>query len=337
MNRFFATFIPGCGEIIRQMLQERLKDVTVSALLDGAVEFETAVPYSDLNLFCFNNVFSVLHRGQGDLDSYLRGIAQAEIRWEDARKNPAKVKTFRLVASKENRLTAMKGAQSPLERQIAKMTGLRLDKSRPDTEFWLLSRSEGACYFLKRLSRHKAYDKLLHPGELHPELAYMLCWLSAPKHTDAVLDPFCGYGAIPQQRAKRFPFERIYAFDKDEKALKLAGENLSRKNPKIILARQDVLSLEDRLGEASIDAVITDPPWGMFEELGGIEGFYRSALTKIDRVLKPGGRLVLLTARKEEFLGAAGAFPALHLSAQYAILVSGKKAGIFVFEKTRCI
>lgn len=340
MNRFLGTFISGTGEIVENILRGRAKDLELCALPDGAAEFETAIPYSDLNLFCFNNLFRVLHRtelrSEGDvLDRYLAELAASQPDWAAARDNSPKIRSFRLMTSRQNQLVSVNPAlRERLERKISKETGLRIDRSRPDTEFWLLSRSEGTCYFLKRLSRHTAYDKALDPGELHPELAYMMCWLTRPKYTDTVLDPFCGYGAIPVQRCKRFPFFKVYAFDKNGKALARTKEKLSRRGESIVVKKQDVLALGTVLPAASVDAVITDPPWGFFEDVGmDLETFYRKTLEQLEYVLKPGGRLVVLTAKKEELHRAAAGFPQLSLQKEYNILVSGKKTGLYLLEK----
>lgn len=339
MNRFFGTFISGTGEIVEGILRQRLKDLRILALLDGAVEFETAVPYSDLNLFCFHNLFWVLHKKEAPaeepLDDYLRELLGAKAGWSEAGKNSPKIKSFRLVTSRQNQLVSVDPAlRGSMEQKLSRLSGLRVDRSRPDTEFWVLSRSEGVFYFLKRLSRHMAYDKLLDPGELHPELAYMMCWLTAPKHTDVVLDPFCGYGAIPLQRARRFPFTKLYAFDNAEEPLARTREKLPRKNPAILVERHDALALGEVLPPESVDAVITDPPWGIFQEVGMELGeFYRRMIRELELLLRPGGKLVLLTARGEELSEALKTAPALALQRKYHILVSGKKSGLYLLEK----
>ena len=341
MNRFFGTFISGTGNIVRAMLEQRLKDLNLLSLLDGAVEFETAVPYSDLNLFCFNNLFQVLHRGtlrEGEsLDGYLKKLLAEENSWGELKSASSKIQTFRLVTSRQNKLTAVDAVlREKLEKLLAKRSNLRVNRSKPDTEFWVLSRSEGAVYFLQRLSKHMAYDKLLDPGELHPELAYMMCWLTSPKYTDVVLDPFCGYGAIPLARSKRFPFEKLYAFDVADKPLARTREKLPRKNPNIVVERHDALELEKILPPESADAVITDPPWGVFREVGmELEEFYRRMLCQFKTVLKPGGRLVLLTAGEEALSGALAAVPGFTLRQEYHILVSGKKSGLYLLEKAK--
>ncbi len=339
MNRFFATF-PAGGESIVSELLGRRGGVETLLLLPGAAEFETEIPYSDLNLFCFQNVFQSLYRaerpkGDAPLNGFLREVLAlpADV-WAAAGGNAKKIKTFRLVTSLENRLTAVDAnLKERLEKKISQATGLRVDRSRPDTEFWLLCRREGQCWFLKRLSRHRAYDKLLPPGELRPELAYLLCCLSEPGPADTVLDPFCGYGGIPKERCKRFPYKKLYAFDLEEKPLSQARKALAaRRNVEI--RRQDVLTLNEILPPESVDAVITDPPWGLYQGVGMELGeFYRAAFLQLERVLKSGGRLVVLTAAEEALRAALAACPSLTLQREFHILVSGKKSGMYKIVK----
>ena len=59
-NLFYASFIPGLEKIIACVIKERLTDVKIHKLLDGAVLFETETSYDKLNFFCFNNIFSVI-------------------------------------------------------------------------------------------------------------------------------------------------------------------------------------------------------------------------------------------------------------------------------------
>jgi tRNA (guanine6-N2)-methyltransferase len=335
-NTFFATLIPGAEELAAAILRQRLPDLALQGSFSGALVFSTAVPYSDLNLFCFHNIFRVLFRASAPpspagLEKFLRALPAASIDWPPKRRG--KARTFRLVVSCKNQLVSVsKAAKTGAEKLIAARTGLRLDRSLPDQEFWALVRDNGQAWFLQRLSRHRAYDKVLHPGELHPELAYMMCWLTAPKPTDVVADPFCGYGAIPLQRCKRFPFARMYASDNAPAPLAVTREKLGNR-PHVDIAERDALTLSRTLPEA-LDAVITDPPWGLYEQVGMELGeFYRLLLQELARALKPGGRVVVLTAAKDELLSAAEAVPQLTLNARYNLLVSGKKAGLFLLNR----
>jgi len=60
MNVFYAAFIPGLQNLIADVIKERLSDVKIHKLLDGAVLFETVTDYDKLNFFCFNNIFAVI-------------------------------------------------------------------------------------------------------------------------------------------------------------------------------------------------------------------------------------------------------------------------------------
>jgi 23S rRNA G2445 N2-methylase RlmL len=94
---------------------------------------------------------------------------------------------------------------------------------------------------------------------------------------------------------------------------------------------RDIVSL---LPEAGVDAIITDPPWGLYAKTAQApELFYRDMIDIFGRVLKNGGICVILTARKEEMLLAAAASECLTITGAIPVLVSGKKAGIFILRK----
>jgi tRNA G10 N-methylase Trm11 len=191
---------------------------------------------------------------------------------------------------------------------------------------------------MERLTKHRSFDKTLHRGELSPQLAWMMCWLSKPRKEDVVLDPFCGYGAIPGQRINRFPLKKMYAFDRDEGALKCTRSKLKGEE-RCDIRKLDFRDIPSALPEKSVDTIITDPPWGMFEETDiPLEKFYAAMIRGFRRVLKDQGRVVILTAAKEEFLAAlkaSGGPGELELRESLQVLVSGKKAGLFSLTFSR--
>lgn len=337
--QYLGLCVSGLEEVAANILCQRLKDLQDLRISGGAVGFSTDVPYNSLNLFCFNNLFQVVCSAPAaptktGLERFLRGLPSARGDWAACREHPKKFRTFRLVTSCQNQLVSMpKTVKTAVEQKLRVESGLAVDRSLPDSEFWAVVRSDGQAYLLKRLTRHRAYDKLLSPGELHPELAYLLCWLSEPRPGDVVVDPFCGYGSIPLQRCKRFSYAKLFAFDSDSQMVEITREKLpAREN--IRVERKNVLTLSQRLPPESVDAFITDPPWGIYREMElDLEEFYRLALGQMVRVLKPDGRIVLLTAAKAEQSRALEETPSLALTARYDILVSGKKAAVFVMEK----
>jgi len=245
-------------------------------------------------------------------------------------------KTFRVVTSVANQLVAVDHSiLEALERRITENTGLRSHRSKPDFEFWLAQRSEGHGFFSLRLSHHKAYDKILRKGELRPELANILCRLSDPKPKELFLDPFCGSGAIPIQRATAFAEGLVIASDQDESLVELLRERIKDLGLKkrVVVRRDDALHLT-RYQDGAIHAIVTDPPWGHFVKTDApIADFYRDMLKEFVRLLRADGRLVILTAEIAAMDDAAKRFDRLALLRKFNILLSGKKASVYVFSR----
>ncbi|HEX3553560.1 MAG TPA: methyltransferase [Thermoanaerobaculia bacterium] len=340
MTTYLSTFIAGLGVPVRRVLEERLPGVRIALELDGLIVYEAggATP-AIRNLPFFNNSFIILktfpglkpERGQEVLDEMLA----ATLRDADLpRRIPARLQgTFRLVTSWSNVLTAVD--RDLLERVEARIAAsgrpgrLRPHRGRPDHELWLSYRSEGHGFLLLRLTRHTAYEKVLEKGELRPELAWMLCWLSEPREGELMLDPFCGSGAIPLMRATQFPRGLVLASDLDAAQVEKLKARVKQGDlrRRIVVRQEDARHLS-RYEDGSIHKIVTDPPWGLFQELAeGPEAFYQEVLGELGRVLIAGGLLVILMARGARLPGA------LEVVESWPILVSGKKAVVYKLRK----
>jgi predicted RNA methylase len=349
-NRYYASFVPGMQKIVEAIVRERLPDVKIEKLLDGAVLFETQCTYDKLNFFCFNNIFAVIDVIENPvagtvavpaLEAHMRAACRAGPRRVIA-ENTKKIRSFRIVCSLENTPAAVnEGIRRNTERYIAAQSGLIPDRSRPDTEFWFLRRREGFSVFMKRLTRHGSFEKTLHPGELPPPLAYLLCRLSGPKPGDVVADPFCGYGSIPAERLKRFPASRFYASDRDGSAVEYARKKIAGDlGGRCVFRQADVYDLPSLLPPESLDAIITDPPWGLYAGAKGpdadtfpVERFYADIMGIFAGLLKPGGVAVVLAARRQELPEGAGQTGRLEIRDTIPVLLSGRKAAVFVLRK----
>jgi tRNA1(Val) A37 N6-methylase TrmN6 len=359
-NRYYASFVPGMQNVVEAIVRERLKDVRIAKLLDGAILFETSCTYDKLNFFCFNNIFAVISVIENPkevllgrnaagiaLEAHMRAACRAGPHPVIA-ENTKKIRSFRIVCSVENTLAAVdERLRQDAERYIAAQSGLVPHRSRPDTEFWFLRRREGFSVFMKRLTRHASFEKTLHPGELPPPLAYLLCRLSRLKPGDIAADPFCGYGAIPAEGLKRFPVSRFYASDLDGGALEYARRKLAgNMGGRCVFHQADVYSLPSLLPPESLDAIITDPPWGLYAGDKGpekakshgsalipIERFYTDIVEIFAGLLKPGGVAVVLTARSQELTGGTARTEQFEIKDAIPILLSGKKASVFVLQK----
>jgi tRNA G10 N-methylase Trm11 len=350
---FYASFIPGLQEVIAETLKERLPDIVIRKLLDGAVLFETSCSYDKLNFFCFNNIFALLslmeHTSpfqalEKHIKTVVDGNAIPQSATEIIAHNSSKFKTFRIVVSRENKPAAIdEKLRSLAEKYISRISGLAVNRSRPDAEFWFLYRREsgfsetGFSCFMKRLTLRPSWEKSLHPGELPPPLAWILCRLAKLVHTGTALDPFCGYGAIPFAALKFFHLKKFIACDSDPKAAAYTKARFKNRGADAFeLYQADFRSLVSVIPPHSIDAIITDPPWGFWK--GGshesespheqIAHLYDDMFNVFKTLLKADGRIVLLCARNES-LPAAAAKHGFQIQKEIPILLSGKKAGIF--------
>jgi len=351
MNLFYAAFIPGLQNFIEQVIKERLSDVKIHKLLDGAVLFETSISYDKLNFFCFNNIFACIdvreefhtkalrhkeHKGNilnEHINTATEGIGNTSI----IKNNSKNIQSFRIVVLNENVPAAIDDRlRAQAENYISRVSGLKVSRSLPDTEFWFLYRrddnsKQNFSIFMKRLTLRSSWEKTLHKGELPPPLAWVLCRLAELKHSDVVLDPFCGYGSIPEAAFKYFHITNFIACDNDSEAAKYSTARfIKRKKGEFNFYRTDFGELYSLLNEKSVDAIVTDPPWGHFKE-NNEDGFLVKMFEVFEKLLKDGGRAVVLYANDENF---ANAIPAtFELQEQIPILLSGKKAVIYSFIK----
>jgi hypothetical protein len=336
--RYYATFIPGLGELIAELVRQRLPDAAIHRLLDGAILFETALGYNKFNFFCFNNIFAVISLMEhndpaGALEAHIAAIDGPAAAGDIIAHNSKKFRSFRIVISQENKPAAIdEKARTQAEQHIARLSGLTVNRAKPDAEFWFLYRSEGFSLFMKRLTLRPSWEKSLHPGELPPPLAWMLCRLARLKHDDVVLDPFCGYGSIPNAAFKYYHITQCIAADNSEEAAAHIAARFRDRPAGFTLHTADFRSLVSVLPPQSVDAIITDPPWGCYQ--GGAaapETLYAQMFGVFDTLLKDDGRVVALGARTDELPRAAG--ERFVLRQNIPILLSGKKSAIYCFDK----
>ena len=343
-NLFYAAFIPGLQDLIADVIKTRLSDAVIHKLLDGAVIFETKTTYDKLNFFCFNNIFAVIsvmeHKeGSCALEKHIKAfVSSSDGREKIISHNSANFHTFRIVISNENKPASIdENLRASAEKRISGLSGLKVNRAKPDTEFWFLYRrddspgGENFSVFMKRLTLRPSWEKSLHRGELPPPLAWSLCRIAGLTHGDTVLDPFCGYGSIPQAAFKHFHVNRFIACDSDKDAFLFSAARLKkRNNAGFIIHHADFNLLPSLAAEKSIDAVVTDPPWGQYREIGD-DRLYEKMFDVFRKLLKDGGRAVVLCANsaQDSLLKAVPA--CFRLGNSIPILLSGKKASIFKF------
>ncbi len=308
--------------------------VLLSRDINGSATFGTDAAQS------FRELTASPHEGTAGRKGRVAEYLNTTIAWAQAIGLLPKesMRTCRVMAYDGNDPTGIpESVRTEAERYLQNALGLRTDRHRPHTELWLYRRSEGIFYVLLRLTGRRAVEEDLAPGELKPELCNTVCRLTKPAQDDVFLDPFCGSGAIPLERARMVPYRYIFASDADPRKVTPLRRRTRRShdrktNSAFFTKIADAGGLE-YLSDGFVTAVATDPPWGEFTDVPDLPGLYRSFLDELTRVLAPGGRAVVLTGRDSPLDTIIGDLPTLEPSETFQILVSGKKASIHVLFK----
>ena len=266
-------------------------------------------------------------------------------------------KSFRVRFSNENRFEKVPNRVLELaESAILENCDIKINRLRPDCEFWFIIRRDGVGFFGQLLKKTviekqsiRSYRDLerktggsleqrqagkLNDGELRPELACLLCIDSKIDKSTVVCDPFAGYGAIPLYIHNYCQYAKMYVNDIDAGLVKRLRKTELGSDTRAIITCSDTTEELSHIGDASVDLIVTDPPWGLVGKYGDIAEFYRRALTVLKRVLKVGGNMVLLTGMPEQ-MAAAAKWSKMDVISRVNILVNGKKACVFTLKKMK--
>lgn len=346
MQPYASTFITGLKEPAAQLLKEQIPEVQILDVYDGFMVYRTTQgPKTIGALRFFSNSFFMLYKFSNLKTDSVELMIEEALRLKDLDRRIASVlpgrgpHTFRIITSQENHLVSVdKRVLRAMEQRLERIGGLKPDRAKPELEFWFLYRSEGVGFFMLRLTKHPSYSKTLQRGELRPDLCHFLCRLSEPQGEDVFLDPFCGYGAIPIARARTGPYNLIFLSDKSKEQVrycKTAIKELGgRHRESMIAKRMDALNMEP-FEPGFIHKVVTDPPWGLYEDLGmDLSAFYGKFLDECIRIVLKNGLIIVLTAQKEVLEASLKSrSDPLKLLVKYDILVSGKKAAVYKLQK----
>jgi hypothetical protein len=328
MPQYYSTFPSGFEPAIEEFMARDMPGTQVLRVLDGAVEYKRRSKLMEFPRW-FNNTFLCLttfpRAPKDPLQDMVRLALQRGIDSEVIFSHlPAGASTFRAMFMLEGELAhAGMKTMAKAEGLLCQSSGLKPGRARPDVEFWFLYRREGMGFLLMRLTQHRDYAKQLEAGELRPDVASILCKLSHPKPGDIFLDPFAGHGGIVKARLFDPAAEVIAGDINPPPGLYAAIKNAL--NARII--KMDALKMQG-IPSGSVDTIVCDPPWGLHAPLSDPPAFYGMFASEARRVLKKGGRLVLLTSLKKEAESALGL--CLTVQGRMDVLISGRKTAVFI-------
>ena len=328
MAEFVSTFTTGFKKVVEKNLPEIVSGCKILNIYDGIVHYKFNGNSHDLEkVVYFNNTFFVIKSWcnfSGNFSTMVNDFCN-ENKYLLISKG-----SFRTRFVRENQFEKIdKKLVIKVEENVLKRSKLKIDRVSPSTEIWFNIRREGFAFCGQLISKREFTEKNLNKGELRPELAYLMCCFAEINKNDVIAEPFCGYGSIPIQLVKKFHFLHLYVSDIDEeKITALKEKKYFKQNDFVSVEVQDAFSLK-QIKDNSVDVIISDPPWGFFEDVGDISLFYDKMFCSFKRILKNDGKMIILSARKDE-LEYAAEKNNYKIIEKVDTLVNGKKACVYM-------
>ena len=171
------------------------------------------------------------------------------------------------------------------------------------------------------------------PASLKPTLAYSMVRLSRPHPDDIFLDAMCGAGTILLERALTHRYRYLIGGDISTDALDATAENFGRQHQPRQFFHWDARRLP--LQPSTVDKIVCNLPFGeTVGNLSQLTNLYRHCLKEYARVLKPRGRMVLLTSQRTLLDAELQLLHFLDARQRLTVDVRGKKAWIYVIHFT---
>jgi 23S rRNA G2445 N2-methylase RlmL len=172
----------------------------------------------------------------------------------------------------------------------------------------------------------RPYRVVSLPGALHPPLANALVRIADPPRNAVVLDPFCGTGTIPIEAQLTLEGSRVNGADIDPAGVAAAHENAAAAGVAIGLVIADAGRLP--FAAESVDALVTNPPWGARVQLGGV---LRSGFTpfwsELARILRSPARVAVLAGHD------IAVPPAFAIADRFPLRLAGARAEVLLIDR----
>jgi len=195
--------------------------------------------------------------------------------------------------------SVLPAGKGDLERMMGDLITGDVSLNNPQEEYRAIF-SDGTCYLgrvIQRIERGSyAYRNpmrrpFFHPGVMMPLMARAMVNLTHVRPDEIFYDPFCGTGGILLEA--ELVGARTVGSDIDQKMINGFCNNIRD----AVCFRADTCQLP--IGDGAVDAIGTDLPYGQSTAIGAssLEWLYDASLSEIRRVLRRGGRGVVVTHR----------------------------------------
>lgn len=347
--QFYAFVVPGLEEIAAQEIVERF-GAELGDKRRGIVFFSWAGdPAALLGLTTTEDVFALV--GCGKVGMEREALEEAGALAADSplfaeaiaahrRARPKKVKriSFRVVAQRHG--GRQRYMRKEMRREMERAIAWRFPKWKQVdeealVEVWDLE-AGGELLIGVRLSdrtmRHRTYKQAQIEASLRPTVARAMIRLAEPGADDVFLDPMCGAGTILIERGEHGRYAQLLGGDIRPEAVAATRTNIGPRYKPIEIREWDATNLP--LDDGSVDRVVCNLPFGKkVGEPWEMRSLYERFVVELDRVLKGGGVVVLLTSERKLLEAALRGAKTLYLERLMPVEVLGQGAFFFKLKK----
>jgi 23S rRNA G2445 N2-methylase RlmL len=352
---YYAQTMPGVEKITWREIQERFPQATLGQYLfakeqNGIVLFDDDVSFKELltlrtaeDVFIQAAYIPRLTYDYGDLRQIERLVETGELFGKVTHILTSYLKltrrpTFRVVARKTG---THRYTRAHLEKALSLGVQRRFGRSwrqvEENADFEVWGNVLGPVFLCgirlsDRTMRHRHERAVELPASLRPSVAAAMVYLSHPQPNDRFLDPMCGSGTILLERLAFGDVHAISGADIMAGQVVAARTNLGKQRKQVRLWRGDGEHLP--VAAASLSKIVCNLPFG--HQIGTpaqIKRLYPAFLAEVGRVLRPGGKAVLLSSEFDRLKEAIRQQPSLEISEGHSIAVLGKWGRIYVVEK----
>jgi len=198
---------------------------------------------------------------------------------------------------------------------------------------WLDVHGNRSMLGIRLISRRSAKRKDI-PGAIPASVAFAMIYLTYPWTGEVFADPFCGSATIAIERL-RFPAASVaLSGDSNMEAVRTAAENLT-KTP-LLPTRFNATGLP--LPDESVDVIVTNPPWGEKHETKHwnhekLSNLYDLFAREAARVLRPKGRLAVITTAVPQMDSALKNIGAFKISKCFVVNCLGLRPRLFIASR----
>ena len=340
---------PGIEKIAREELTERFSDTGHLKILGRKPQrilFQyTGNPRDLLSLRTAEHLFLVLRqtpkmtRSRSSLATLSGPLARFNFKqaFECCRQVGINVKRrmpFRVTSRLSGRRNFRRRDLQQVVERVFLERGWYLATSNAALDVWAEVHGDDG-YISIKLSKNdmaqRPYKQAHIPASLKPTIAYSMVRLSRPHPNDVFLDAMCGAGTILLERAHISRYRYLIGGDISTEALDATVTNFGRQHQPRQFFHWDIRTLP--LQPNSVDKIVCNLPFG--ETIGNVPqltNLYRRCLREYERVLKPRGRMVLLTSQRELLNTELKQRRSLRVAQKLTVDVRGMRGWIYVIR-----